>query len=550
VTGRWITGGRIIDGTGTPARRADLLLDGDRIAAISEEGALPPASPPGSLEASGKVITPGFIDLHSHGDLILSLPPSRRAGLVQGRIAQGITTEVVGNCGLGPAPVTRRHEGELRGILGWMTPEEIPWPWSGIGGYLDHLERIGVPVNVATLVAHGAVRVAEAGLSRDLPSVGSPGSMQRSLEEALDEGAFGLSLGLIYPPGSFTPTSEILPLAKVVEGAGGILTAHIRGSSETLLDAVGEILEIGRETGARVHHSHSEAVGPAHWPAIPEVLRMEDEARRSGVAITFDLFPYTAAATTMAAIYPPWSLEGGIPSLLDRLRSSHTRRRLRREIERVRPAWPPWNENGWAHNLVAAVGWDRIVVGSVGSESGRWAEGMSLAELGRRAGRDPFEAVSDLMLQEEGRISQLIHGISGEAGAEEGLAALVTDPHGAFCTDANDTGRGRPHPAAYGTFPRILGEFVRERGLIPMEEAVRRMTSWPAEILGLEGRGRIREGAAADLVILDPDTVGSDATFEEPRRLARGIEEVIVNGRTVWREGRPLDGSAGRVLRR
>ncbi len=553
-----------MDGTGAPGRRADLRIEGARIEAILEPRF--PWSTGGKvldtgrgevidpdvelIDASGKIVAPGFIDLHSHGDLILALEdPSRKCALMAGRVTQGITTEVVGNCGLGPAPLVPEHEAALRGLLGWMTPEAMPWPWQGIIGYLDHLERHGVPVNVATLVAHGAVRIHEAGLARRLPGAGSASAMQDLVRRALDEGAFGLSLGLIYPPGSFTPTDEIRSLAEVVAGKGALLTAHVRGSSETLLEAVGEILDLGRRSGARIHHSHSEAVGPDHWEKIPRVLEMEAAARREGIEISYDMFPYTAAATTMAAIYPPWSLEGGIPALLDRLRDAAIRRRIGEEIDRVRPVWPPWVEGGWSHNLVAAVGWERITIGSVGSEGSRRAEGLSVAELARRERRDPFDAISDLLIAEEGQVSQIIHGVSGEPGRDEGIAALVRDAAGAFCTDANDTGRGRPHPAAWGAFPEILGRWVRERSALTLEEAIRKMTGLPASLLGLKDRGVLREGAAADVVIFDPSKVGSRATWVEPRQQADGIEHVLVNGRFAVKAGEPVAGMPGEVLR-
>jgi N-acyl-D-aspartate/D-glutamate deacylase len=546
-----IAGGLLVDGTGAPRRPADLLVSRGRVQAIARPGALPAAAADRRIDATGRIVVPGFVDLHSHGDLLFALEDGAlRRRLLLGRIAQGITTEVVGNCGLGPAPVDPAHEGDLRGIVAWMSPIDQPWPWRTVGGYLDRLESLGVPINVAALVAHGALRVSEAGLARRLPSPGSIASIARALDRSLEEGAFGMSLGLIYPPGSFTPSGEIAPLASVLARRDAILTAHIRGSSETLLDAVEEILAFGRETGVRVHHSHSEAVGPGHWPSIPRVLEMEASARRGGARVTFDMFPYTAAATTMAAIYPPWALEGGLRGLASRLRDGAARARMRRDLESAVPSWPPWGEEGWAHNLVRAAGWERITVGAVATEAGRWAEGLDLAELARRAGCDPFEAISDLMVAEEGRVSQIIHGISGDASDDRGLVTLLADPHGAVCTDANDTGRGLPHPAAYGTYPRVLGHFTRDRRVLTLEEAIRKTTSYPASILGLKDRGVVREGAPADLVIFDEATIGSDATFAEPRRLARGIDCVIVNGEVMLEGGRLAPSNPGKILRR
>jgi len=545
-----ITGGLLVDGTGAPGRAADLLLSGGVVRSIASPGSLASPGAGDRIDAAGKIVCPGIIDLHSHGDLLFALEDAgRRRRLLEGRIAQGITTEIVGNCGLGPAPVADAHEAELRGVVAWMTPGDFRWPWRGVGDYLDRIEQLGVPINVGTLAAHGAIRVAEAGLSRRLPSAGSPAAMARSLDRALGEGAFGMSLGLIYPPGSFTPSQEIAPLAAVLARRDALLTAHVRGSSETLLDAVEEILAFGR-LGARVHHSHSEAVGPGHWPSIPQVLQAEEKARREGVRVTFDMFPYTAAATTMAALYPPWSLEGGLEGLVGRLRDRSARARIRRDVETRSPAWPPWGEDGWAHNLVRAVGWKRITVGTTASGGDGRGEGLDLEALAEREGTDPFEAISDLMITEAGNVSMIIHGISGEEGSDGGLVTLLTDPRGAICTDANDTGRGLPHPAAYGTYPKVLGEFVRDRGLITMEEAIRKMTSYPAAILGLGDRGVLREGAAADVVVLDPATVGSDATFPEPRRPARGIEAVVVNGAVLMSKGKLAESNPGRVLRR
>jgi N-acyl-D-amino-acid deacylase len=261
------------------------------------------------------------------------------------------------------------------------------------------------------------------------------------------------------------------------------------------------------------------------------------------------MFPYTAAATTMAAIFPPWSLEGGIEALVRRLKEPRERERIRRDIGEVAPMWPPWGGNGWAHNLVRAVGWERIHVGTVATASGRRAEGLSLAALGEREGRTPFEAIADLMIDQDGRVSQIIHGISGEEGREEGIEEILSHPAGAICTDANDTGRGLPHPAAYGAFPRVLGRYVRERGLLTLEEAIRKMTSYPASILGLDDRGVLREGAAADLVVFDAENIGSEATFSNPRTLASGIASVWVNGARVFENGRLTSEFPGRVLR-
>jgi len=549
-----IRGGVVVDGTGAASQRLDLLVDGERVADLLPPGSGTPAVDE-TFDATGQVVCPGFIDIHSHGDLIFTLPPERQRVLMEGRIAQGITTEIIGNCGLGVFPCPGAALPALRAVVGWMTPpESAAWPdggWSDLAGYLERLESGGVWVNVGALQPHGPLRIATGGLSR-VPECDTRAGMARLLREALDAGAFGLSTGLIYPPGIFTTTDEIVALASIVSertGRGGFVASHIRGSSETLIPAVEELLETGRRAGVRVQHSHNEAVGRDHWPRIDRVLSMEAAARRSGQPVAYDMFPYTAAATMMLAIYPPWALEGGVDALLARLGDRSTRSAIREAIETTTPVWPPWTERGWPHNLVKAVGWDQITIGSVGTAHNRALEGLSLAQLGAARRSDPFDAISDLMIEEGGLISQIIHGVSGEEAHEEGIAALLSDPAGAICTDANDFGKGKPHPAAYGTYPSVLGRYVRDRRILGLEEAVRKMTGYPASLLGLSDRGIVRRGSRADLVVFDPEAIGSDATFDAPRRPAAGIARVMVNGVVVH----PATGSGrppGRVIRR
>ena len=534
-----IRNARVVDGTGAPARRADLGIRNGRFAAPEGEALR-------ELDAGGLVAAPGFVDIHSHGDLVLASGRPDREALLAGRLAQGITTEVIGNCGLGAAPLFGAAPGLAPAVHAWMTPAGATWRWESLADYFAVLETRGLPLNVAALAPHGLLRLGAMGLRPGAPGPGERDAMARALERSLDEGAFGLSCGLIYPPGMFSATEELLGLARSLKAVDGVFAAHVRGSSETLLPAVRELLQIGRAADIRVHHSHAEAVGRGHWDKLEAFLELEREARREGARVSADMFPYPVAATMMYAIYPPWALEGGPGELLARLRNSGARARIREDIENRRPEWPPWEPGGWPHNLVAAVGWDRIRVSSVGSASRQEMVGRSLAALGEAAGRHPFDAISDLMLEEEGAVGQFVLDISGE----EGLRRLVSDPEVAFITDANDYGKGSPHPAAYGAFPRILRRHVREDGLLSLEEAIRRMTSLPAAIVGLSDRGRIAPGLPADLVLFDSGTVADHATFEEPRARATGIRATFVNGRPVLRNGRFTGALPGRVLRR
>ncbi|MFN0086831.1 MAG: N-acyl-D-amino-acid deacylase family protein [Blastocatellia bacterium] len=541
-----IKNAEVIDGTGQPGYAAGIAIRDDRIVALGEIAGRAKRT----LDARGLTVIPGIIDPHSHADLILPIEPARQAGLMRGKLAQGITTTIIGNCGLGCAPLAGDSaEAILRGVNAWMTPEPVAWPWRTIGEYLDRLESNGLPMNIATLAPHGPIRISAMGLARGAPSKSQLRGMRAMVARAMRDGARGLSTGLIYPPGIYSAPEELRDLARVVADHGGIYTSHIRGSSETLLPAVRELLDIGRETGARVHHSHNEAVGRAHWPKIDRVLRMEEEAEREGVRVSFDMFPYTAAATMMIAIYPPWSLEGGVEELLRRLREPRTRERIRRDIDRKIPSWPPWRDGGWPHNLVKAAGWDAIRIGYVESRRNKRHENRSLSELARLTGRSPFDAVSDLIIEEGGQVSMLIFEVSGEREDREHLAQFARHRLGAFCTDAEDYGRGLPHPAAYGAFPRILAKFVRRDRALPLEEAVRKMTSYPARIFGLKDRGVLRPGAFADLALLDLERLTDRATYLFPRREATGIHTVIINGRVAFRDGSIKAAGCGTAIR-
>lgn len=529
----------VVDGTGAPAYRTDLGIRDGRFAPPEGEVLR-------EVDAEGLVAAPGFVDIHSHGDLVLASGRPDRETLIAGRLAQGITTEVIGNCGLGAAPLFGDAHELAPAVHAWMTPEGAAWRWESLSDYFSVLETRGLALNVAALVPHGLLRLGAMGLRPGAPDAGERAAMASALEQGLEAGACGLSCGLIYPPGMFSATDELLELARSLRASDGVFTAHVRGSSETLLPAVEELIAIGRSAEVRVHHSHAEAVGRDHWNKLGVFLELEREARREGVRVSADMFPYPVAATMMYAIYPPWALEGGPGELLARLRDPATRTRIGRDIAERTPEWPPWEPGAWPHNLVSAVGWDRIRVSSAGSQAAHAALGRSLAELGSAAGTEPFEAISDLMLAEDGAVGQFVLDISGE----DGLRELAADPEVAFITDANDYGKGSPHPAAYGAFPRVLRRYVREEGVIPLEEAIRRMTSLPAGIVGLEDRGRIANGLPADLVLFDREEVTDLATLEEPRARSTGIRTTFVNGRIVTRDGRFTGALPGRVLRK
>jgi len=543
-----LANGRVIDGTGRPAFRADVGIEGDRIAAVAPS--LTSAAP--RIDARDRVVAPGFIDLHSHSDLCFALPLARQARLLEGRVRQGITTELLGNCGIGCAPLSGKTRADVEGVCGFITPSGVSWEWDSFGAYLERLETQGVLVNVASLVAHGPLRLMAMGARAGPPAEDERRELGRLTRLAVEEGAYGVSFGLIYPPGQFADTDELEHVARAAAAAGGFAAFHQRGSSRDTLDqAVDEMIEVGRRSGVGVHHSHVETVGRRAWSGAPDVLAAHGRAAREGIGISADVIPYTAVCTTLLALYPPWSLDGGVAAFLSRLRDPDVRARMRREVEETSPVWPPWAEEGrFTMNIARECGWDHIRLAHVDGERNKPFEHLTIAEIGRRRGARPFDALSDLMLEESGIATQLIFGISGDETTDEPLLPLLASPGLAVVSDAWEIGEGFPHPGAYGAFPRVLGHYVRERGVLGLEEAVRKMTSLPAERLGLRDRGRVQQGCRADLVVFDPKTVADRSTFTDPRRFAEGIDAVLVNGRRVvaGREFRPQ--AAGRVLRR
>ncbi len=538
-------GGTVYDGSGGAPYVADVAVRDDRIHAIGDLGETTARR---RIDVAGQAVAPGFVDLHSHADLILLADSSTQQRLLQAKIAQGVTTAFVGNCGLGVAPSNDAAAAILSDVNGWMTPDGVEAGALSVGAFLDRLESHGVPLNIGTLVPHGPVRISAMGLAAGSPTEDQMTEMLGAVEQGLTEGAFGLSTGLIYPPGMFSATDELVGLAVLVAQYDGLFTSHIRGSSNTLIRATLELIEVTRRSGVRSHHSHLEAAGEPFWQGIQDILYMEDEARAQGLRISHDVFPYTRAATMMSAIFPPWALEGGIDALLERLKDDSARSRMRNEIETHVPQWPPWEAGGWPHNLVGAVGWDGIIVASVGSGGAESLIGKNLAEIGRAEGRHPFDVVADLMIAEKGQVGQLVDEISGRGDDRSHLQTILTHPAAAIVSDAEDYGRGVPHPAHAGAFARVL-RMAREES-IPLEETIRRMTSYPASIVGLTDRGRVDPGAPADLVVFDPQKIGDRATWDDPRLSAEGVLHVILNGEPVVRDGRYVGGLEGMVLRR
>ena len=533
----------VYDGTAAPPAPADLVVQGDRIVAI-----VPPRTARGDtiIDACGLCACPGFIDIHGHSDMVLSHPDA--PDLLAPFLHQGITTQVVGNCGLGVAPAPAARRGTLAAFMSLILPQRFVFDWESFDEYLNALDAGPPPLNVVPLVAHGALRCAVLG-GRAGPAGGTElRQIAALLDDALAAGAFGLSAGLIYPPGMWADTDELVELCSRVKAADGLFACHVRGSSELALEAEAELLEIGARTGVRLQHSHHEAFGPGYWHLARETLRMEDAARRNGIDIGSDVIPYHAVNTTLLAVFPPWALAGGATALVQRLGDPRLRAKIETEIHQREPRWPPWDE-GWAHNLVRAGGWDNVVILQAASEQHAGWLGRSLTDIARDEDRTPFDCAAEITRASGGDVMARYHAINGAPGDDGVLRELLSHPAHAVGVDAILKGAGVAHPGGYGAMPRLLGLYAREETWFPLTEAIRKVTSLPASRLRLSGRGRLAPGYAADIVLFDRDEIGEQGTYEAPDRPPQGIHTVILNGRIVLREAALVHGRSGRVLR-
>lgn len=524
-----IEGATVVDGTGRPGFRADVGVTDETIVAVGDLAREPAGT---LLRAAGLTLAPGFIDIHSHSDWRLWV--NRRA---ESKVRQGVTTEVVGNCGFSPAPVDPAFREELRGFALFL-PEGMDFSWRSMREYLDRFDAGGCAVNVVQLVGHGTLRIAAMGFARRTPTGSELERMKRLVAESLEGGAWGLSTGLIYAPGSYAGSEELVALAGVAGRHRGFYASHIRGEGANLLAAVSEAIRVGREGGLPVQVSHLKAAGRPHWGRVRQALALIDEARAAGLDVAADAYPYTASSTTLRTLLPGWALEGGGGAMLERLRDPATRARILADLEAGRVG---------EEDFVANAGWDGILVAfAPGCPE---AEGRRLGEVARARGVPPAEAALDLILASEGKGYMILFQLD-EADLEAALGhpSVMIGSDGSALAVHGPLGQGRPHPRNYGTFPRVLGRYWRERRLFSLEQAVRKMTGLPASRLGFRDRGIVRVGAKADLVVFNQAIVGDQATYERPHQYARGIEYVLVNGRLVIKGGEHTGSLPGRVL--
>src|SRR5258705_5560156 len=524
-----LRGGSVVDGSGQPASRADVAVEGERIAAVAPSLA---GQADRVIDATGKVVSPGFIDMHSHSDLFYFACPS-----AESKVRQGVTTEVVGMCSFSQAPLRADQRAIIQGWAGGIGAS-LDLRWETFGQYLDALRAVKPTVNVAHFVGHGAIRIAAMGFEARPALADDLEGMQRLLGEALDAGAFGFSTGLVYAPSAYSNTEELVALAKAMAPRGGYYFSHIRGESSMLLDSINEAIRIGEESGVGVQVSHVKASGRENWPKIDAALRLFESARARGVDVLGDVYPYNAGSTKLDNMMPTWAHDGGIAKLLERLADRAMRRRIVEECLIDGERWGTVSQGG--------IGFDQVFIATCRR---RELEGLNLAQIARQSGMAPAETLMNLLLEEKCTIGMVSFSQSIENVAKVLAHPLLMIGSDSIPLYSGDGDRpGKPHPRTYGTFPRVLGEYAREQKLFPLETAVHKMTRMCAARLRLSDRGLCREGYAPDLAIFDPRTVKDESTFADPHRYPTGIPYVVVNGTVVVDGGRMKPSGTGRVL--
>lgn len=523
-----IRNARVVDGTGNPWYIADVAVTGDTISEIgrlSDDGSYDEV-----IEAEGLTLAPGFFDMHSHSDLSLLVHPAAAA-----KIRQGITTELISQDGLGVAPMVPEHINEYRKYLsGLQGDPAIEWTWRSFADYLTRMETIGTATNVASLLSHGPLRVVAVGLEERHATAQELSRMAELARQAFAEGAFGLSTGLIYPPCVFAADDELHILGEATAAAGGLFVVHVRNERGLIKESIQEIFDLGYKTGVKPHISHLKVIGRENWGTAGEILALFDEARNNGLDVGFDQYPYPAGSTMLSILVPAHAHAGGPESFLERLKDKEMRALLAEQMVTGLPGW---------ENINTAAGWDRILITGVNDGPNKQWEGKTIFDIACQKDISPQDVIFDLLLEEELQVSMVNFSLY-----EADVVTILQHSLGMLGTDG--LLGGKPHPRAYGSTARILQKYVREDGVISLEQAIARMTSRPAAQLGIYDRGIIRPGMKADLVLFDAETVRDMATYTDSCRHPEGFSYVWVNGTAALANGVETGFLSGRVLRK
>jgi N-acyl-D-aspartate/D-glutamate deacylase len=519
-----VRNGDVIDGTGSPPRRADLAVRDGRIVAIGNVSGRAREE----IDASRRVVAPGFIDVQGQSGVTLLAD-----GNGESHIRQGITTEIIGEGGT-PALWTKEHADDVS-----IQRFGLEFNWNGFDGYLRALETKGTSINLGSFAPVAMLREQVMGMANRPADAAELKQEQDILERAMQQGSFGFATALIYPPASYTTTEELIALARVAAKYGGVYISHVRGESFRVKEAIGEAIQIAEQAGLPVVIYHLKIGAKANWGHMAEIRQLVEQAQARGVNVTACQYPYTAGGTGLQATLPGWAQEGGRETMLARLANPAERAKMRRDIE----------ANTEVENLLGGATFDGVQIASVPADKDQSIVGKRLAQIAAGRKQDNWDTLFAILIENDGRVGALYHMMS-----EDDVKAAMKFPWVSVGTDSSaikpegELGRGQPHPRSYGTFPRILGHYVRDEGVVPMPEAIRKMTSLAASQMKIAERGTLKEGYFADVVIFDPATIADTATFEKPHQYPVGVETVIVNGIVTVRNGKHTGAHAGRAL--
>ncbi|HXT87534.1 MAG TPA: D-aminoacylase [Verrucomicrobiae bacterium] len=525
-----IRGGHILDGTGNPWYAADIGIRGDKIAAI---GKLDGASARQTIDATGKIVAPGFIDMLGQSETSLLI--DKRA---LSKLSQGITSEITGEGG----SIAPQNEKTITPMKPFLAQYHLSIDWTNLNGYYNRLEKSGTALNIGTYVGAAQVREAVIGDDDRAPTPEELQKMEALVAQQMQQGAMGLSTALIYPPGHYAKTDELIALAKVASKYGGIYASHMRSEGQTEMQAIDEAIEIGRQADLPVEIFHLKVSGKSRWGSMPKLVQRIQDARNSGLNMAADMYPYLAGATALASCLPPWVADGGAAKLLARLHDPATRKRIKTEMAADHP--------GWENLYFDSGGASGVMVSGVVNPELKKYDGMTVAQIAGAEKKDPLDALFDFVIADDAQTGAL-YFIANEQDLQYGLK----QPWTSIGLDAPETALDGPlfephnHPRAWGSMPRFIGHYSRDLHLVPLDQAIRKITSLPAEREHLVARGLLKQGFFADITIFDPKTIIDKATYKNPNQMSEGVDYVFVNGQLEFANGKLTGAIAGRPLR-